>query len=163
MKSSTKITRALRHLLFLQTSRFFSKYFPQADEMNSICKLLLHLTGELEKGDTVLIHAGGSGVGVAAVQLCVLAGCQPIVTAGSDFKIQNAKDLGAVAGFNYKEVDFGDKVLEFTNGERFGNEMIMNKLHGVGANSAPSSYSFPILYVFRSLLPRENYNIGLSC
>ncbi|XP_053397065.1 quinone oxidoreductase PIG3-like [Mercenaria mercenaria] len=77
---------------------------------------LLHIAGELEKGDTVLIHAGGSGVGTAAVQLCVLAGCKPIVTAGSESKLQMAKELGAVAGFNYKEGDWSEKVLEFTQG-----------------------------------------------
>ena len=65
----------------------------------------------------MLIHAGGSGVGTAAVQLCLLAGCKPIVTAGTATKIQKAKDLGALAGFNYKEVDFSEKVLEFTNGK----------------------------------------------
>lgn len=64
-----------------------------------------------------MIHAGGSGVGTAAVQLCVLAGCKPIVTAGSDSKLQTAKDLGAVAGFNYKTEDFSEKVLEFTKGK----------------------------------------------
>jgi len=63
-----------------------------------------------------LIHAGGSGVGTAAIQLCLLAGCKPIVTAGSDTKLQAAKDLGAIAGFNYKTEDFSEKVLEFTNG-----------------------------------------------
>lgn len=78
---------------------------------------LMHIAGELEKGDTVLIHAGGSGVGTAAVQLCVLAGCKPIVTAGSESKLQMARDLGAVAGFNYKEGDWSDKVLEFTQGK----------------------------------------------
>lgn len=77
---------------------------------------LMHLAGELKKGDTVLIHAGGSGVGTAAVQLCVLAGCKPIVTAGSESKLEMAKNLGAVAGFNYKEGDWSDKVLQYTQG-----------------------------------------------
>lgn len=63
-----------------------------------------------------MIHAGGSGVGTAAVQLCQLAGCTPIVTAGSDSKLQTARELGAVAGFNYKTEDFSEKVLEFTKG-----------------------------------------------
>ena len=72
--------------------------------------------GELEKGDTVLIHAGGSGVGTAAVQLATLAGAKPIITAGSERKINTAKQLGALEGFNYKEGDFSGKVLEYTNG-----------------------------------------------
>lgn len=89
---------------------------------------LLHVVGELQKGDTVLIHAGGSGVGTAAVQLCVLAGCTPIVTAGSESKLQAAKDLGAAAGFNYKQGDWSDKVLEFTKGK--GVNLILDCIGG---------------------------------
>ncbi|KAL4232643.1 hypothetical protein ACF0H5_007332 [Mactra antiquata] len=77
---------------------------------------LLHVAGEVEKGETVLIHAGGSGIGTAAVQLCILAGCKPIVTAGSDEKITAAKELGAITGFNYKQGDWSEKVLQFTEG-----------------------------------------------
>ncbi|XP_053315797.1 quinone oxidoreductase PIG3 [Spea bombifrons] len=76
---------------------------------------LLHLVGKVQKGETVLIHAGASGVGTAAIQLCRLAGAVPIVTAGSSEKLQITKKLGAAAGFNYKEEDFGTKCLEFTN------------------------------------------------
>ncbi|KAG8445723.1 hypothetical protein GDO86_010492 [Hymenochirus boettgeri] len=77
---------------------------------------LLHFVGKAQKGETVLIHAGASGVGTAAIQLCRLAGLVPIVTAGSQEKIQIAKKLGAAAGFSYKEEDFAAKCLEFTNG-----------------------------------------------
>lgn len=85
-------------------------------------------TGELKKGDTVLIHAGGSGVGTAAVQLSTLAGAKPIITAGSEAKINTAKHLGALAGFNYKEGDFSEKVLEYTDGKKFQNPGNLIKL-----------------------------------
>lgn len=78
-------------------------------------QFILH-TGKLQPGETVLIHAGGSGVGTAAVQLASLAGATSIVTAGSEKKIATALDLGATQGFNYKEGDFASKVLEFTKG-----------------------------------------------
>ncbi|XP_078696595.1 quinone oxidoreductase PIG3-like [Branchiostoma floridae x Branchiostoma belcheri] len=78
---------------------------------------LLHFVGELQEGETVLIHAGGSGVGTAATQLSRLAGARPIVTAGTPDKLQKAKDLGAVAAFNYKEGEFAQKVLDETNGK----------------------------------------------
>ncbi|XP_060069664.1 quinone oxidoreductase PIG3-like [Ylistrum balloti] len=78
---------------------------------------LLHTVGKIQPGESVLIHAGGSGVGTAAVQLAGLVGVTSIVTAGSEVKINKAKDLGAVAGFNYKDGDFGPKVLEVTNGK----------------------------------------------
>uniref|UniRef100_F7C1V4 Tumor protein p53 inducible protein 3 n=2 Tax=Ornithorhynchus anatinus TaxID=9258 RepID=F7C1V4_ORNAN len=77
---------------------------------------LLHLLGGVKVGETVLIHAGSSGVGTAAVQLSRLAGAIPLVTCGSLEKVQFAKKLGAAAGFNYKEEDFARGVLNFTKG-----------------------------------------------
>lgn len=71
--------------------------------------------GKVQKGETVLIHAGASGVGTAAIQLCRFAGVVPIVTAGSAEKLEFAKKLGAASGFNYREEDFGTKCLEATN------------------------------------------------
>lgn len=58
-------------------------------------------------------------MGTAAVQLSLLAGAKPIVTAGSQAKIEMAKSLGALAGFNYKEGDFSEKVMQATGGEFF--------------------------------------------
>ncbi|XP_078615548.1 quinone oxidoreductase PIG3-like isoform X2 [Branchiostoma floridae x Branchiostoma japonicum] len=78
---------------------------------------LLHFVGGLQEGETVLIHAGGSGVGTAATQLSRLAGARPIITAGTPEKLQRATDLGAVAAFNYKEGEFAQKVLDETNGK----------------------------------------------
>ena len=64
----------------------------------------------------MLIHAGASGVGTSAIQLATLAGAIPIVTAGLQAKIDLAKSLGAVSGFNYKDGNFAQKVTEATNG-----------------------------------------------
>ncbi|EPY74942.1 quinone oxidoreductase PIG3 [Camelus ferus] len=75
---------------------------------------LLHLLGNVQAGDSVLIHAGLSGVGTAAIQLARMAGAIPLVTAGSQHKLQMAEKLGAVAGFNYKEEDFSEAALKFT-------------------------------------------------
>ncbi|KAM9315803.1 quinone oxidoreductase PIG3 [Gastrophryne carolinensis] len=76
---------------------------------------LLHFVAKVQKGETVLIHAGASGVGTAAIQLCRLAGAVPMVTAGSADKLEFTKKLGAAAGFNYKTEDFGKSCLEATN------------------------------------------------
>jgi len=89
---------------------------------------LLHIEGRLKAGETVLIHAGGSGVGTSAVQLVKLAGATPIVTAGSTEKIDLAKSLGAAHGFNYKEGSFSEKVLEATNGR--GVDLIIDCVGG---------------------------------
>uniref|UniRef100_A0A673UZP4 Tumor protein p53 inducible protein 3 n=2 Tax=Suricata suricatta TaxID=37032 RepID=A0A673UZP4_SURSU len=77
---------------------------------------LLHLLGNVQAGDSVLIHAGSSGVGTAAIQLARLAGAIPLVTAGSQHKLQMAEKLGAAAGFNYREEDFSEATLKFTKG-----------------------------------------------
>ncbi|XP_040080459.1 quinone oxidoreductase PIG3 isoform X2 [Oryx dammah] len=77
---------------------------------------LLHLVGNVRAGDSVLIHAGASGVGTAAIQLARMAGATPLVTAGSQEKLQIAEKLGAAAGFNYKEEDFSEATMKFTKG-----------------------------------------------
>lgn len=76
-------------------------------------------TAQVQEGEVVLAHAGASGVGTAAVQLVCLFGAVPIVTAGSSEKLKMAEDLGAVAGFNYKEESFAQRVHDFTGGKLF--------------------------------------------
>ena len=76
----------------------------------------LYWLGKLEKGQTVLIHAGASGVGTAAIQMAKkMTEAQVIVTAGSHEKLQYCKQLGADKTINYKEEDFSKQVLEWTN------------------------------------------------
>jgi tumor protein p53-inducible protein 3 len=70
----------------------------------------------LAPGEMVLFHAGGSGVGTAAVQLIREAGAFSLVTAGSKEKIDLCLALGARAGWNYKEGAFAPWVAEWTEG-----------------------------------------------
>lgn len=72
----------------------------------------------MKAGEVVLAHAGASGVGTAVVQLARLFGAVPIVTAGSPEKLKMAEDLGAAAGFHYKEESFAQRVHDFTGGEQ---------------------------------------------
>ena len=58
----------------------------------------LFAQGELKPGERVLIHAGGSGVGAAAVQLCRAMGHPCFVTLGNAEKLEQAMALGASAG-----------------------------------------------------------------
>jgi len=67
-------------------------------------------------GQTVLVHAGGSGVGTAAIQLVREAGGISLVTAGSSEKIARCAALGAIAGWNYKDGPFAPWVAEQTGG-----------------------------------------------
>lgn len=81
--------------------------------------------GDLKEGETVLIHAGGSGVGTAAVQLAKkLADAHVITTAGQEEKLDVTYSLGADLAVNYKEEDFTEHVLEET--EDHGADVILD-------------------------------------
>lgn len=69
---------------------------------------------KLEPGEWVLVHAGGSGVGSAAIQLARMAGANVITTAGTDEKVEKAKALGAHYGINYKTHEFLHEVRRIT-------------------------------------------------
>ncbi|MDA1061944.1 MAG: NAD(P)H-quinone oxidoreductase [Chloroflexi bacterium] len=71
---------------------------------------------ELVPGEHVLIHAAGSGVGTAAIQLAAIAGCRTIGTAGSDDKLARAAGLGLHVGVNYHAADFAEVVAKETGG-----------------------------------------------
>ena len=74
--------------------------------------------GQLRAGETVLIHAGGSGVGTAAIQLAKQLGqANVITTAGSNEKLDFCRSLGADVCINYKEQKFDEVVLEATNNQ----------------------------------------------
>lgn len=77
----------------------------------------LFIEGGLEAGETVLIHAGGSGVGTAAIQLAREAGTTSFTTAGAERKLETCRKLGAALAVNYKEEDFLERVMEATDGE----------------------------------------------
>ena len=67
---------------------------------------MLFDNAKLEPGETILVHAGGSGIGSAAIQLARRMGCTVITTVGSDDKIEKAKALGADHVINYREDRF---------------------------------------------------------
>lgn len=66
--------------------------------------------GKLQAGETVLIHAGASGVGTAAIQLAKSQGARVVITAGTDEKCQACQDLGADVAINYKKASFIDEI-----------------------------------------------------
>lgn len=72
--------------------------------------LNLFMVGQLAAGERVLLHAGASGVGTAAIQLCRAFGHPCFVTAGSDAKLAVCRELGADAVFNRHKGSFADAV-----------------------------------------------------
>lgn len=69
---------------------------------------------ELRAGEMVLIHAAGSGVSGAAIQIARMLGARVMATAGSDEKCSRARDLGAEEAVNYREADFAAEVRRWT-------------------------------------------------
>lgn len=78
--------------------------------------LNLFILGGLKQGQTVLVHAGASGVGTAAIQLIREAQATSIITAGTPEKRQTCMELGASSAIDYKAGPFSDKVKEITKG-----------------------------------------------
>lgn len=74
----------------------------------------LFTAGDLAGGQTVLIHAGAGGVGMAAIQLAKRAGATVIATASSDEKLARLRDFGLDHGINYASEDFVERTKELT-------------------------------------------------
>ncbi|RWP89709.1 MAG: NADPH:quinone oxidoreductase [Mesorhizobium sp.] len=75
---------------------------------------MLFDNARLQPGETILIHAGGSGIGSAAIQLAKRMGCTIITTVGSNDKIDKAKALGADHVINYRDDRFEGVVRKLT-------------------------------------------------
>ena len=76
---------------------------------------LCELAG-LRAGESLLVHAGGSGVGTACIQMGRELGARVFCTAGSEEKIARAMELGAEAGVNHRTRDFAREILRLTGG-----------------------------------------------
>ena len=75
---------------------------------------MLFDNAKLEPGEHILVHAGGSGIGSAAIQLAKKIGCTVYTTVGSDEKIEPAKALGADHVINYRTDRFEGVLRKLT-------------------------------------------------
>ncbi|HEX8682685.1 MAG TPA: NAD(P)H-quinone oxidoreductase [Ardenticatenaceae bacterium] len=73
--------------------------------------------GRLQPGERVLVHAGGSGVGSAAIQLAKWRGASAIFSTASGGKLERVRELGADTVIDYREENFADRILDETDGE----------------------------------------------
>jgi len=112
----------------------------------------LRLIGHIKKGDLVLIHAGASGVGTAAIQLAKLFGAKVATTAGSNEKVAYCKKLGADKAINYKHGAWVTTMKEFTKGlnrdgfdiiyESIGKDYVEGNQEVLGIDSRWIIYSY---------------------
>ena len=84
--------------------------------------------GHLQPGETVLVHAGASGVGIAAVQLAKQAGARVLATASSPGRLERLVPLGLDHGIDYTAEDFVDAVRRLTDGR--GADVIVDSVGG---------------------------------
>jgi NADPH2:quinone reductase len=88
----------------------------------------LFTAANLKAGQTVLIHAGAGGVGMAAIQLAKRAGATVLSTASSDEKLERLKGLGLDHGINYANESFAERTRELTEGR--GADVILDSVGG---------------------------------
>jgi NADPH2:quinone reductase len=88
----------------------------------------LFTAGHLEAGQTVLIQAGGGGVGMAAIQLAKQAGATVLSTASSDEKLERLREFGLDHGINYARENFIERTRELTDGH--GADVILDSIGG---------------------------------
>lgn len=81
----------------------------------------------LQEGERVLLHAGASGVGTAAIQLAKALKAEVIVTASAQ-KLQTCLNLGAQKAIDYKATSFDEEVMHYTNSE--GVDVIIDFIAG---------------------------------
>jgi NADPH2:quinone reductase len=103
--------------------------------------------GRLRAGETALIHAGASGVGIAAIQLAKRAGATVLATASSDDKLERLKGYGLDHGINYRTSDFAARVSQLTAGR--GADVIVDSVGGrtLEGSIAAAAYRGRIAYV----------------
>jgi NADPH:quinone reductase-like Zn-dependent oxidoreductase len=80
------------------------------------------------KGQWVLVNAAGSGVGTAGIQVAKMLGAHVIASAGSDEKLERAREIGAEATVNYRTEDLAGRVRELTDGR--GVDVVMESVGG---------------------------------
>jgi alcohol dehydrogenase len=116
---------------------------------------MLFDNAKLEPGESVLVHAGGSGIGTVAIKMAKAIGCTVITTVGDDAKAEKAKALGADHVINYRTDRFEgavrklmgkkgvDVVFEHVGAETFNGSLLCLKRGGrlvtCGATSGPST------------------------
>jgi alcohol dehydrogenase len=116
---------------------------------------MLFDNAKLEPGEWILVHAGGSGIGTAAIQMAKAMGATIITTVGDDAKADKAKALGADHVINYRTDRFEgvvrkltgkkgvDVVFEHVGAETFNGSLLCLKRGGrlvtCGATSGPST------------------------
>ncbi|HEV2533118.1 zinc-binding alcohol dehydrogenase family protein [Phenylobacterium sp.] len=97
--------------------------------------------GRMQKGEVVLVQAGASGVGIAAIQLAARAGASMVLaTASSDERLEKLKPLGLTHGINYDRDDVASEVMRLTGNK--GADVIVDPVGGAVLQSSINSLAY---------------------
>ena len=93
----------------------------------------------LSKGETFLVHGGGSGIGTHAIQVAKALGATVLCTAGTPEKLERCRELGADVAINYRTEDFVARVREETGGvdvilDMIGAKYLTRNVEALAAN-----------------------------
>src|SRR3974390_1780790 len=95
---------------------------------------MLFDNAKLKPGETILVHAGGSGIGSVAIKMAKAIGCTVITTVGDDAKVETAKALGADHVINYKTERFEGVTRKLTS--KKGVDVVFEHVGGEGFNAS---------------------------
>ena len=125
---------------------------------------MLFDNAKLQPGETILVQAGGSGIGTVAIKMAKAIGCTVITTVGDDDKAEKARALGADHVINYRKERFEtitrkltnkkgvDVVFEHVGGEGFNGSLLVLKRGGrlvtCGATAGPT-ITFNLMQLFQ--------------
>jgi alcohol dehydrogenase len=125
---------------------------------------MLFDNAKLQPGETILVQAGGSGIGTVAIKMAKAIGCTVITTVGDDEKAEKAKALGADHVINYRKDRFEtitrkltnkkgvDVVFEHVGGEGFNGSLLVLKRGGrlvtCGSTAGPT-ITFNLMQLFQ--------------
>jgi NADPH2:quinone reductase len=96
--------------------------------------------GRLKAGETVLVQAGASGVGLAAIQLAKRAGARVLATASSDARLEKLKAWGLDHGINYKAEDVAQAVMRLTDNK--GVNLVVDSVGGATLKGSLASLGY---------------------
>jgi len=96
--------------------------------------------GRLRAGETVLVQAGASGVGLAAIQLAKAAGATVLATASSDERLERLKAYGLDHGINYKTEEVAPAVMKIT--DKKGVNLVVDSVGGATLAGSLASLAY---------------------
>jgi NADPH2:quinone reductase len=116
--------------------------------------------GTLKRGESLLVHGGSSGIGVAAIQMAKALGCIVYVTAGTEEKCRFCESLGVAKAINYKTENFAEVIKQITAGK--GVDVILDMIGGDYTSNNIKSLAYDGRLVLINMMMGKDVHVDLS-